>query len=118
MKREQAFERARHSVNYVDVQNDFCHEEGACTKMGRDVTGAQAIIPAIKELIAECRDREVPVIFIQMTQDEHTISEAWKMKPRPSGGVSLPVTQKNTWGAEFYKLAPEHGIYYRRKASV
>ncbi|WP_067933194.1 hypothetical protein [Alicyclobacillus kakegawensis] len=39
----------------VDVQNDFCHEEGACAKRGDDVTAAQAMkmhmLPAIRSCI-------------------------------------------------------------------
>ncbi|MDF9839753.1 MULTISPECIES: isochorismatase family cysteine hydrolase [unclassified Paenibacillus] len=91
----------------VDVQNDFCHEDGACARMGRDVKGAQAIVPSIQLLIGECRERGVPVIFIQMTQEPHTLSEAWNMRPRPAGTEGIAVTQRNSWGADFYKLTPK-----------
>jgi ureidoacrylate peracid hydrolase len=94
----------------VDVQNDFCHEEGACAKMGRDVTAAQAIVPKIEALIQVARQRDIPVVFIQMTQEEHTISEAWAKRPRLAGHTDpLAVCRKGSWGAEFYELSPEPG---------
>ncbi|TDF92515.1 cysteine hydrolase family protein [Paenibacillus piri] len=94
----------------VDVQNDFCHEEGACASMGRDVSGAQAIVPAIEALIGEARRQDIPVVFIQMTQSEHTVSEAWAKRPRPSGHTDpLAICRKGSWGAEFYKLVPQPG---------
>lgn len=94
----------------VDVQNDFCHEEGACAKMGRDVAAAQAIVPRIEALIEEARAQDIPVVFIRMTQEEHTISEAWAKRPRPNGSTDpLAVCRKGSWGAEFYELSPAPG---------
>jgi ureidoacrylate peracid hydrolase len=94
----------------VDVQNDFCHEEGACAKMGRDVMAAKAIVPKIEALIQKARQLDIPVVFIQMTQDEHTISEAWAKRPRLAGYTNpLAVCRKGSWGAEFYKISPAKG---------
>jgi ureidoacrylate peracid hydrolase len=94
----------------VDVQNDFCHEEGACAKMGRNVAAAQAIVPKIDALIEKARQFDVPVVFIKMTQDEHTISEAWAKRPRPVQHTSpLAVCKKGSWGVEFYGVAPAEG---------
>lgn len=94
----------------VDVQNDFCHEDGACARMGRDVAGAQAIVPRIEALIGEARKQSIPIVFIQMTMEEHTVSEAWAKRPRPTGHTDpLAICRKGSWGAEFYKLTPLPG---------
>lgn len=94
----------------VDVQNDFCHEAGACAKMGRDVTAAQTIVPKIEALIQEARKLDIPVVFIQMTQEEHTLSEAWAKRPRLAQHTDpLAVCRRGSWGAEFYKLSPAQG---------
>lgn len=91
----------------VDIQNDFCHEEGACSKMGRDVTGAQEIIPQVELLMENAREINIPIVFIQMTQDEHTISDAWTNRPRPAGYTDpLDICKKGSWGTEFYKVSP------------
>jgi len=91
----------------VDIQNDFCHEEGACSKMGRDVTAAQEIIPKVEQLMENARELKIPIIFIQMTQDEHTISDAWTYRPRPAGFTDpLDICKKGTWGTGFYKVSP------------
>ncbi|PKG24355.1 cysteine hydrolase family protein [Niallia nealsonii] len=94
----------------VDIQNDFCHEEGACSKMGRDVSGAQAIIPQVELLMENARELNIPIVFIQMTQNEYTISDAWTNRPRPAGYKNpLDICKKDSWGAEFYKIAPKEG---------
>ncbi|GGH82545.1 ureidoacrylate peracid hydrolase [Pullulanibacillus pueri] len=93
----------------VDIQNDFCHEAGACANRGSDVTDAQAIIPQVQKLITEARKMNVPVIFIQMTLDENTVSEAWKTRlslQKPSQDP-LGIVKKYSWGTEFYKLEPQ-----------
>ncbi|WP_161949648.1 cysteine hydrolase family protein [Bacillus dakarensis] len=91
----------------VDIQNDFCHEDGICAQRGRNVTGAQAIIPNVELLIENANALSVPVIFIQMTQTEHTVSDAWSNRPRKEGYAHpLEVCKKNSWGADFYKVAP------------
>lgn len=93
---------------FVDIQNDFCHEDGICAQRGRDVTGAQEIIPNVELLIKNARALSIPVIFIQMTQNEHTISDAWSNRPRKEGFAHpLEVCKKNSWGADFYKVAPK-----------
>ena len=94
----------------VDIQNDFCHEEGACAKSGRDVTGAQAIIPNVQSLIDQARELQVPVIFIQMANDQSTLSDSWLNRPRPEGYANpADVCKKGTWGTEFYGVSPQEG---------
>ncbi|MCL6625006.1 cysteine hydrolase family protein [Alicyclobacillus shizuokensis] len=89
----------------VDVQNDFCHEEGACAKRGDDVTAAQAIIPPLQALIEAARTRSVPIIFVQMTLDERTVSDAWSARMDDP----VAVCAKGSWGTQFYKIAPQSG---------
>jgi ureidoacrylate peracid hydrolase len=97
------------AVILVDIQNDFCHEDGACAKGGRDVSGAQAIIPRVEALVERARGLQVPVIFIQMVQDEFTVSEAWENRPRLNVQMPLIICKKGSWGAEFYKIQPQKG---------
>ncbi|MFD1678083.1 cysteine hydrolase family protein [Alicyclobacillus fodiniaquatilis] len=87
----------------VDVQNDFCHEDGACARRGSDVTAAQAIISQLQALIDTAHGNGVPVVFIQMTLNDKTVSDAWskRMEENP-----IAVCEKGSWGTEFYKLSP------------
>src|SRR5579875_3412474 len=53
----------------VDMQNDFCHPDGFFARVGQDVSGCAAIVPAIERLLARCREAGAWVVF---TLTEHT----------------------------------------------
>ncbi|MBB6735404.1 cysteine hydrolase family protein [Cohnella zeiphila] len=90
----------------IDMQNDFCHEDGASAKGGMaDIPAFQACVPKIETLISSARSSGVPVIFVYMTLEESTKSEAWKNK----FGTEMSIIEKGTWGTEFYKLVPQEG---------
>ncbi|THF74162.1 cysteine hydrolase family protein [Cohnella fermenti] len=90
----------------IDMQNDFCHEEGASAKSGiADIAAFQACVPAIETLISSARAAGVPVVFVYMTLDGTTKSEAWLNK----FGTNTSIIEKGSWGAEFYKLFPQEG---------
>ncbi|MEK0312641.1 cysteine hydrolase family protein [Cohnella sp. 56] len=90
----------------IDMQNDFCHEDGASAKRGlADITAFQACVPKIDGLIGQARAVGVPVVFVYMTLDDTTISEAWTNKH----GTGMSIVIKGSWGADFYKLYPQPG---------
>lgn len=97
----------------IDMQNDFCHEEGAFAKRGRNYKAFQAIVPNVIALINAARDHQVPVFLVQMTLDESTVSEAWKNKK--GGEWDKLVCAKDSWGAEFYQIIPQPGDYIIEK---
>ena len=39
----------------IDVQNDFCHSEGAFAKLGTDMGPIQEILPRLENLMEEAR---------------------------------------------------------------
>ena len=39
----------------IDVQNDFCHDEGAFGKLGTDMGPIQEILPRLENLMEEAR---------------------------------------------------------------
>ncbi len=90
----------------VDVQNDFCHPEGACARRGSDVGAAMEMVPQLQQLIAGARAHNVPVIYIQTFHEYATDSEAWTNR---SGGKSGDVCRTGSWGADFYEVAPLPG---------
>jgi ureidoacrylate peracid hydrolase len=90
----------------VDVQNDFCHRDGLFGKLGLDMTAVQHAARRIAELLPKARKAGVPVIFVTMSHDPLTNSEAWVHRydtPRTDACVA------GTWGAELYELRPEPG---------
>lgn len=83
----------------IDMQNDFCDEEGACARNGEDVRAAQAIVPTILELAAGAREARALVVFVRVSHDENTSSEVY-MERRREGRI--PTCIEGTWGAEWY----------------
>ncbi|MDB5085964.1 MAG: isochorismatase [Bacilli bacterium] len=86
----------------VDMQNDFCHETGALALNGADVSGSQAIVPAMNQLIEEARNLGVVIYFIKTTHDETTNSPSWIARRMERKHV---VCATGTWGTEFYGVS-------------
>ncbi|MFQ5855418.1 MAG: cysteine hydrolase family protein [Anaerolineae bacterium] len=94
----------RHTVLIVvDMQNDYCHPEGALAHNGTDVSSTQAMLPRLVALIEAARQAGTKIIFIRTTHDEWTDSPARKELPRLR---SMPVCRTGTWGSEFYGVSP------------
>ncbi len=90
----------------VDVQNDFCHQDGLFGKLGMDMSAVQRAARNIDQLLPMARKVGVPVIFIKMEHDENTNSRAWVDRypvPRTDACVA------GTWGAELYLVKPMDG---------
>jgi len=90
----------------VDVQNDFCHPEGACARRGNDVSGVKVMMPKLHKLIEGARKHGVKIIYIQTFHEEATDSSAWTAR---SDGRSGEVCRTGTWGADFYEVSPQPG---------
>jgi ureidoacrylate peracid hydrolase len=91
----------------VDVQNDYCHDQGLKAQQGSDVSKFQNAVTVIDNLVQQARKAGVPIVFLKnLNSDEHT-SEA--QLHRPGGAARSAVTRKDTWGADIYRLVPEPG---------
>lgn len=94
----------------VDVQNDFCHPEGAFSLVGHDTSTARAVLEPIERLRDQAHTVEVPVILVRVAHSPWTNDPAWRDRflglpedRRPQG----PVAAEGTWGAEFYGFEPD-----------
>jgi ureidoacrylate peracid hydrolase len=92
------------AVLVVDVQNDYCHPEGALGSLGLPTGDAMAMIPTLGRLLDAAREHGTRVIFIQTVHTDETDSAAWV---RRSGGTSTTVCRKGSWGGEFTGIAPQ-----------
>ncbi len=97
-------EQKNTTVIVVDVQNDYCHPNGAIAKSGSDVSAVKKIMPSLQNLLDAAREHSVPIIFLQTNHDKSTDSEVWLS--RFPDGVN-PICQTGSWGAEFYEVAPK-----------
>ncbi|MBI2304709.1 MAG: cysteine hydrolase [Chloroflexi bacterium] len=87
-------------VIVIDMQNDFCHEDGAQGKNGANVSMCQEMAPRLASFLEEVRQAKVPIIFARVARDEWSRSEAWEDIMSKRGLLRL--CEEGTWGAEFY----------------
>ena len=96
----------------IDMQNDFCHPNGWVAKHGGDISGSNAVIPKVGELIELARDKKIPIIHTQIALTDET--GGWWFELRPlykKGGI-----RRGTWGADFVdELKPQPRDYVVEK---
>lgn len=103
----------KHTVLMViDMQNDFCHEDGSKAHDGADVRPVQAIIPTLVGLVDRARAVGVPVLFTQAVHNPWTDSPV-----RIERHIDRePNCVEGTWGADFYGSQPTPSDYIIKKA--
>ncbi len=89
----------------VDVQNDFCHDEGVFGQAGLQLNAIQAAVDALLGFIETARAARVPVIFIRTHHDRWTNTPAWLTR-HIRRGRTMEICATASWGAEFYKVSP------------
>jgi ureidoacrylate peracid hydrolase len=90
----------------IDMQNDFCDDQGASAKNGDDVRLVRVIVPTLGALTAVARHAGVLVVFIRASHDETTNSDAWRERRR---GRAASGCTEGTWGADWYGDLRPHG---------
>lgn len=103
-KLKKNLEQKNAAIIVVDVQNDYCHPEGAIAKTGNDVSAVKEMMPALHHLLASARAHQIPVVFLQTNHEKATDSEVWLS--RFEDGVN-PICHTGSWGAEFFEVAPQ-----------
>jgi ureidoacrylate peracid hydrolase len=95
----------------VDMQNDFCHPDGAFAKRGLDISLAQRMIPTLQGLIREARQAGVMVVIVRVVRGGDTAWPALERLSRHNFGPDfIPVFVDGTWGAELLDgFEPEAG---------
>jgi ureidoacrylate peracid hydrolase len=92
----------------VDVQRDFCANDGAFGSLGRDLSRVQEILPTLERLVEAARSADVKVIFLRYTQTAATESEV-HLEQRARGRADIAYCVEDTPGSEFYRIRPSAG---------
>ena len=92
----------------VDVQNDFVADGGWFDRSGQDLSLMRRAIDDLVQFIPIARDAGVRPIFVQAIYDEKWLSRPM-LERHQLVGFDTRHCQSGTWGAEFYKVAPEDG---------
>lgn len=85
----------------VDVQNDFCHDEGVLGRAGVPLGAIQAAAETLLQFTEVARRARVPIVFIKTHHDPSNNSPAWLSKMRGRAACTT-----GSWGADFYRLRP------------
>ena len=93
------------AVLVIDIQNDFCSDNGLFAKTGYDVSNVQKTVPNMIDFVQETRKLGLPIAFIKGVYDKkyltQNIHERYKAK-----GLEKQC-QSGTWGSDFYEIQPE-----------
>jgi ureidoacrylate peracid hydrolase len=92
----------------VDVQNDFVGDGGWFDRSGQDLSLMRRAIDDLVDFIPVARSAGVRPIFVQAIYDEKWLSPPM-LERHQLVGFDTRHCQSGTWGAEFYKVAPEDG---------
>jgi ureidoacrylate peracid hydrolase len=57
---------ARSAIIVVDMQNDFGSEGGLFSRGGVDISGIQAVVPRIAEVLAAARQANILIVYLKM----------------------------------------------------
>jgi ureidoacrylate peracid hydrolase len=85
----------------IDVQNDFCHPDGAFGKIGADNSRMPPMATRIRELLAAARERQVFTVFVRAIYDEEVTSAALAQNRRRLGLLNS-LCLEGSWGADWY----------------
>lgn len=94
----------------IDIQNDFCHHQGAFAKRDVDLSHVEKAALNLIPFIDQCRKFNLPIIFVRTFHSDWTDSPSWIGR---LGGMTkeTPICRLNTWGAEFCKVEPQNSDY-------
>lgn len=94
----QRIDPGRAMLLVVDMQNDFCHRDGAAGRRGRGMDFVQGMIPNLLRLIEKAREHHCPVGFVRSVSNPWTDSDVWT----EFKNSDLLACAEGSWGAEFY----------------
>jgi ureidoacrylate peracid hydrolase len=107
---KEALDPSRCLLAVIDVQNDFCHEEGAYARMGHRVDLAAAVVPTVRKTLDLAREAGVPRVLVRVAHSGWTDDPAWCERGAAGSILDLertPIAREGTWGAEFYEVEPD-----------
>lgn len=111
------FDFSRPAVMVVDMQNDFCHKNGAYHRNDPQtfkVSGTQAMIPTLKRFLGEARGKRIPVVYVKYFIDADGRDAGLGVKARPF--LLKEGLRRDTWGGEIVEgLEPSENDFVVEK---
>lgn len=85
----------------IDVQNDFCHPDGAFGRVGHDNTSMPAMASALLKLLAAARAKGLLIVFVRATYDREVTSVPLARHRRKLGLLNS-LCLEGSWGADWF----------------
>jgi ureidoacrylate peracid hydrolase len=83
----------------VDMQNDFCHSDGASGRNGHNVKLIQDMAPRLRALLGYARNSGIAIVHVRTHHSPWTNSEAWVRRKNGTIKRCFP----DSWGADWYE---------------
>ena len=100
----------------VDMQNDFCADNGFVSRGGRDVSAVKDMAKQLPGLVDAARKSGVKVVFVRSVysmRDNRFLSDVWleQAARKQGGGYTLtPVCGEGSWEGDYYgDVRPDPG---------
>jgi ureidoacrylate peracid hydrolase len=105
---EKRLDPAHTAVMVIDMQNDFCAEQGFVERViGKDAAACRAVAPEIIALVDAARTHRIPVYWIKANYDPDRLPEGMLVKQRENSTAICCGT--GSWGIDFYAVVPGDG---------
>lgn len=85
----------------IDIQNGWCHPEGAMAKAGLNMTAQQAVVPQIRRLVESCRAVGCKIIWSKTEHIPEDVTQVRRRIPSHLKKLNMIPAPQGTWHAEF-----------------
>ena len=112
---DEILDPAHTAIVVVDMQNDFCAENGYIhTTQRADMSANKPLAERIGKLVEAGRDAGCEIVWIKAIYDHDLLPAPMlsKMLERGQGAVCCA---SDSWGADFYEICPEKGEHVVEK---
>ena len=97
------------AVIVIDVQNDFCSDDGMLKKSGKSISKIQLMVKNLLTFLDHIKGLGIPIVYIKANYDREYLSKNIFEANRKNGLANL--CKKGSWGAGFYRIIPDKNIF-------
>lgn len=93
------------AILVIDMQNDFCHEQGEFGKSGQSLSAIHDMAGRLGKFVDFAREHGVAIVHVRSYLDEKFLTAPAIARNKQLGrdkGICL----EGSWGAEFFEILP------------
>lgn len=93
----------------VDMQNDFCAEDGYIAKLlGRDMAVFRSVAAGVEQALAAARAAGVPVVWLAARYEDDLVTAAM-LRHKRERAIAATCCVRGTWGYDWFGVRPAAG---------